>query len=98
VFLLWWVISEGISFIESEDDERPQWAFVQSPKDCVHLWIDRASGLLLAGLRLVKLPGHGQVPFHVQLVGTFHKQEKTVILTKTKKERNSPAWPYWLHP
>ena len=81
------VISEDMSLVESEDDERPSWAFVRIQKVVFIYEATECFGCL-------QFPAFQNVPAMVRFIFVANlfvvshcKLERTVILTKTGKDR-----------
>jgi len=86
-FIVWRVISEGISFVESEDDEWSSRAFVRIQKAVWVYEVTEHFACIFCAFVFPNIPA--MVIFFIVLgmAAFFHKLEKTVILTKTGKDR-----------
>src|SRR6266849_5723826 len=88
VFLILRVISEGMCFVESEDDERMSWATGRIQKFVfVYERAERCACFWHASAVLKNVPAKKRFFFVGTKFAHFYELEKTVILTKTGKDR-----------
>jgi hypothetical protein len=81
------VISEGISFIESEDDKRPSWAIHRVRKTVFIYEATEIFACLFQAFAFRNVPAMFRIKIFFVLLAPLHKLGKTVILTKTRKDR-----------
>ena len=82
------VVSEGISFVESEDDERPSWTSVRFQNTMFIYEATEHFARFLQAFAFPNVLAMARFLIVVNLLAAFHKLEKTVILIKTGKVRN----------
>jgi hypothetical protein len=92
--LLWRVISEGMSFVESEDDERPSWARSRIQKFVfVYEVAERCACFWHASTILQNVPDRNRVFFVATKYAHFHELEKRSFSQKQGKTGNLPHRP-----
>jgi hypothetical protein len=80
-------VSEGISFVESEGDKTPSWAFLQIQNTVFIYEATEPFACFFQAFAFASEPAMFKFFFVVSLFVAFHKLERTVILTKKGKDR-----------